>query len=164
MVGLTQINRPERGFTTVIKANAKFDLRHAARSKIANISTVSTPSAIVVVTAVQRSARTTIAVVSTIVTGVASAGAVVSITVPVSTTDVPRDDTTLIIENGIIRKLGGDSKDGVERISLNTCLYRGSRGSGSYGLGAGVASGSVGLASVHELVAHGTGDNGDVLS
>ena len=161
-IELTQINRSEGSFAATIEADTKFNFRNAARSKVANVSVVPTAGTVVVVivTAVHGSARTIIAVVSTVVTGVASVGAVVS----VSVIDVSGDDTTLIIENGIICEIGGDTKDGVESISLNASLDGGSRGSGIQGISASVASGSVGLASVHELVAHGPGDNGDILS
>ena len=185
-IKLTQINRLERGFTTIIKASAEFDLRNAARSKVANGSVVSTVGTVVVVvvTAVDGNARTIVAnvpadvasvvasmvavvaslvaIVASVVAVVASIGAVVPVPGPVI--DVSRDDATLIIENRVICEIGGDTKDGVESVSLNTGLDGGSIGSGGNCIRTGVTSGSVSLASVHELVAHGTGDHVDVLS
>jgi len=156
----------ERGFTTIIKASAEFDLRNAARSKVANGSVVSTVGTVVVVTAVDGNARTIVASVpadvASVVAVVASIGAVVPVPGPVI--DVSRDDATLIIENRVICEIGGDTKDSVESVSLNTGLDRGSIGSGGGCIRTGVTSGSVSLACVHELVAHGTGDHVDVLS
>ena len=76
---------------------------------------------------------------------------------------VPGDKTARVIKNRSIGKLGDNAKDGVESISLNTSLDRGSSRSSGLGIGASMESGTVSLASVHELIAHGLGDNIDVL-
>jgi len=166
-IGLTQIDGPERGFATIIKANPKLDLRNAARSKVANVSSIDVPvvSAVVgsvVVTAIYGGTRAAIAIVSTSVVGVASA-VVIAVSVG-SVIDVSRYETTLVVKNGIIGKIGSDAKDTVESVSLNSGLNGGGGGSSSYSIGASATSGSVGFTSVHELVAHGLGYNPDVLS
>ena len=158
-IGLTQIDGPERRFATIIKANPELDLRNAARSKIAYVSSADLPvvSAVVgtvVVSAIYGSTGAVIAIVSTGVSGVASVIAIV----------VSRYETTLVVKDRITGKVGSDTKNSVESVSLNSGLNRRGGGSGSYGIGASAASGSVGLTSIHELVAHKLGYNPDVLS
>jgi len=154
-IGLTQINRLERGFATVIETNTELDLWNAARSKVADVSVVG--GVVAVVSTIRGGVRTFIDSVSTGVTSLV-------VVVVVSVIDISGDETTLIIENRIIGIVGGDTKDGIESVSLKTGLNRGSRGSGSYGIGASATSGGVGFTIVHELVAHETGDNVDILS
>ena len=155
-IEFTQVDRSERGFATTIEANPELDLRNAARSKIANVSVIST-AARGVVTIIRGSARTVIAVVIPTSVGVASVGVG-------SVIGVSRYEMTLVVENGIFGKIGGDTKDGIESVSLNSGLNGGSGGSGSYSISTSAASSNVSLASVHELVAHGLGYNADVLS
>ena len=156
--GLTQIDRSERSFTTIIETNSELDFRNAARSKVANISGIRISGV------VRGGARTVIASVASTVTSVPAAVAGVGTVIVSSVIEGSGNEVTLVIENGIIGKGGGDTKDGIESVRLNAGLGRGSGGSGGQGLGASTASGSVSLTSVHELVAHGLGDNADVLS
>jgi hypothetical protein len=69
----------------------------------------------------------------------------------------------LVIERGDASEVGDVAEDGVESVGLVSGLCWGFI-SGGLGLSAGVFSGRVGLASVHELVAHRLGDDVDVLS
>jgi len=158
-IGPTQVDGPERGFATIIKANPELNLRNAARSKIANVSSTDVPvvSAIVgsvVIAAIYWSTRAVVAVISTSVPSVASIGSII---------DVSRYETTLVVKDRITGKIGIDTKDSVESVSLNSGLNGSGGKSGGYSIGASAASGSVGLTSIHELVAHGLGYNSDVL-
>lgn len=74
-----------------------------------------------------------------------------------------RNNSTLVVNDSVISKVGGDAKDSVEGISLDTSLRRGSTSSGSLSLGAEVLCSLVGAAGVSQLVAHRTGDDVDVL-
>lgn len=69
----------------------------------------------------------------------------------------------LIIESGDVGEVGDLPEDGVESIGLFSGLGRGTI-SGGLGSRAGAQGDGVGLASVHELVAHELGDDVDVLS
>jgi hypothetical protein len=169
-IGLTQINRPERGFATTIEANPELDLRNAARSKISNVSSMFPlfPPLLVLLLlppfmGVQELLLPLFPPVLSV--GVASTGVVASVVIIVGILlPVSRYETTLVVKDRILGKIGSDTKDGIESVSLNSGLNGGSGGSGSYSIGASVASGSVSLTSVHELVTHGPGYNVDVLS
>ena len=73
------------------------------------------------------------------------------------------DGFALVIESGGVGEVGHLPEDSVESVSLFSGLRRRTI-SGGLGSSAGALGGSVGLASVHELIAHELGDDVDVLS
>ena len=153
----------EGGFATTIETSTELDLRNAARSKVTNVSAVSAVVAGGVVTVVTGGS---VAVATGVVTAVHwSVSAVIACvsTIVARIGAVSGDKMARVIENGSIGKLGDNAKDGVESISLNTSLDRGSSRSSGLGIGASMEGGTVSLTSVHELIAHGLGDNIDVL-
>ena len=155
-IGHTQVDGLERGFAATIETSPELDLGNAARSKIANASAVIGG----VFTTIRGSTRIVVAITGAVCVGPACVG-------PVSVGPVigaSRYEMTQVVENGIFSKIGGDTKDGIERVGLNSGLNRSSGGSDSYSMGTSIASGSVSLTSVHELVAHELGYNIDVLS
>ena len=72
------------------------------------------------------------------------------------------DGIALVIEGGDVGEVGDLPEDGVESVGLLSGLWWGTVSSG-LGLCTGGFGGIVGLASVHELVAHELGDDVDVL-
>lgn len=176
-VGLTFIDRLERGFATTIETIPEFNLRNAARPKIANVSSngsvVSIISAAVggvITSPVDGSTRNAITIVPSGAVGVTSAVVVTSPVAVViaigvgSVIGASRYEVARVVENGVVCEVSGDAKNGIESVGLDTSLRRGSGRSGSFGVGTSVTSGSISLASVHELVAHKLCDNADVLS
>jgi len=68
----------------------------------------------------------------------------------------------LVVESGDVGEVSDIPEDGVESVGLIPGLWWSSVGSG-LGSSAGSFGGIVGLAGVHELVAHELGDNADIL-
>jgi len=72
------------------------------------------------------------------------------------------DGIALVVERGDVGEVSGLPEDGVESVGLFSGLGWGTVGSG-LGSSAGGFGGIVGLAGIHELVAHELGDDVDVL-